>query len=116
MFYMEGGDIYITRGDTATFKVGASFVYPEGYDETEQEAVIMPKMSVKKALDDTDYALQTEAEMGSKDAYISLNADDTDIEPGSYYYDIQIEYETGGKHNVYTIGPYRFIVLNDVTR
>lgn len=28
MFYMEGGDIYITRGDTAVFRVEASFIFP----------------------------------------------------------------------------------------
>ena len=120
MFYMEGGDIYITRGDTAVFRVEASFIFPTGYDEEEKPVMITPTLSVKKNLSDTDYVMQIphkgEICTSAKSFPIVLRAEDTNVEPGSYYYDVQLVYESDGEKHVYTIGPYRFIVLNDVTR
>lgn len=46
-------------------------------------------------------------------AIINLGVEDTDLTPGDYYYDVQVNLNTGEIDTV--IGPYKFKVLGGVT-
>lgn len=46
-------------------------------------------------------------------AIINLSSEDTDLEPGDYYYDVQVNLKTGEIDTV--IGPHKFKVLGGVT-
>lgn len=104
MFKIKNNEIYHTRGDTGEFALHLKD--KEGTEITQYEATL----SVKKNLLADSYLFQCEL----KDSTCTISHDLTkDIPFGNYVYDIEIQ-TTNGK--VFTIGPYAYHLLADVTK
>lgn len=106
MFEIKNGKITVTRGDTGIINLnltheGAPYKFSEG------DKVIF---SVKKNLKDKNYVFRKES---TNDTIFIAHEDTEDMEPGNYFYDIEIRYN---HFQVATIGPNKFIVKYDVTR
>ena len=106
MFEIKSGKIIMTRGDTGIINLnltheGEPFKFSEG------DKVIF---SVKKNLKDKRCLFSKEA---ARDTIFIAHEDTENLEPGNYFYDIEIRYN---KVQVATIGPGKFIVKYDVTR
>jgi len=109
-------EIEIIRGDTPAFTINVTDNGGDAFDLTSYSM----RMTVKRNKADTD----TNAIIGPKIAtiaspttgigVITLSSTDTDVDPGEYLYDIQIN---NGSSNVYTIiGPKKFTVIDDITK
>lgn len=111
------------RGDTPEYNLyftekqadGTSMpISVEGYTVTH---------SLKKNETDTDCAMQviangTESDPENPQGHILIEPtpDDTDIEPGTYYYDFQVSWIANGKQKVKTIEKGKVKVLTDITQ
>ena len=109
MFKITNNYIYHTRGDTASFNVGVCLDgQPIPYN------TYTGTFSVKRALDDVGYVLQTSVVNGR----IDLTPEMTKNLPiGEYWYDIELHVtEDSGDEIVETIGPYHYRLMADITR
>ena len=105
MFYLEGNEINITRGDTALI----DFIL----DNHEFVAGDVVYFSVKRSPKDNNYIINKEiTNFDGNKAIISLDSNDTRISKGKYWYDIQCSLADGRIDTV--INKERFIVLEDV--
>lgn len=103
MFEIHGNNIYHIRGDTGTLMfepIWCGEEAPDAYTAT---------LSVKRNLDDEAYVLQKHSDNG---VFEFVPADTKDLDPGIYVYDIEVQ----AADQVSTIGPYKYVLLADVTR
>lgn len=104
MLKIIGTNFYHIRGDTDSFDV--DLTQEDGTDVGAYTAVF----SVKKNIEDAQYAFQAPVQNG----VVSLTHDMTaDLEAGDYVWDIEVRTQGGG---VQTVGPGLFRVIADVTR
>ena len=105
MFYLEGNEINITRGDTA--------IIDFTLDNHEFVAGDVVYFSVKRSPKDTSYIINKEiTNFDGNKAIISLDSNDTSISKGKYWYDIQCNLVDGRVDTV--VNKERFIILEDV--
>ena len=105
MFYLEGNEINITRGDTAII----DFIL----DNHEFVTGDVVYFSVKRSPKDTSYIINKEiTNFDGNKAIISLDSNDTRISKGKYWYDIQCNLADGRVDTV--VNKERFIILEDV--
>ena len=105
MFYLEGNEINITRGDTA--------IIDFTLDNHEFVAGDVVYFSVKRSPKDNNYIINKEiTNFNGNTATIELLSDDTRIPKGKYWYDIQCSLTDGRVDTV--VNKERFIVLEDV--
>lgn len=105
MFYLEGNEINITRGDTALIDFTL--------DNHEFVAGDVVYFSVKRSPKDNNYIINKEIrEFNGNKAIIKLLSEDTRIPKGKYWYDIQCNLADGRVDTV--VNKERFIVLEDV--
>ena len=105
MFYLEGNEINITRGDTALIDFTL-----DNHEFVDGDAVYF---SVKRSTKDTSYIINKEiTNFNGNTATIELLSDDTRIPKGKYWYDIQCSLADGRVDTV--VNKERFIVLEDV--
>ncbi len=104
MFELHKNNIYLTRGDTGIVDFAPCFC-----DSGEPGDSYRAILSVKKNINDKDYVLQKET---TDNLFIFEHADTKDIAPGKYIYDIEVHAED----QVDTMGPFKFVILADVTR
>lgn len=102
----ENGILTHTRGDTAQFELQ---VQENGVDVPSWTA----KFSVKHYPDDTDYVYQVSFDQSTP--CVILNSYTQNIPFGTYWYDVQIIYESNGMTQYRTIGAYPYILRPDVT-
>lgn len=102
MFEVHGNNIYHIRGDTGTltFEPVWNDEVPNTYTAT---------LSVKRSIGDTEYVLQKISDNG---IFEFLHDDTKDLEAGTYVYDIEVRVD----EQVATIGPYKYMLIADVTR
>ena len=105
MFYLEGNEINITRGDTALIEFTL-----DNHEFVDGDAVYF---SVKRSTKDTSYIINKEiTNFNGNTATIELLSDDTRIPKGKYWYDIQCSLADGRVDTV--VNKERFIILEDV--
>ena len=105
MFYLEGNEINITRGDTALIDFTL-----DNHEFVDGDVVYF---SVKRSTKDTSYIINKEiTNFNGNTATIELLSDDTRIPKGKYWYDIQCSLADGRVDTV--VNKERFIVLEDV--
>ena len=105
MFYLEGNEINITRGDTA--------IIDFTLDNHEFVAGDVVYFSVKRSPKDNNYIINKEiTNFNGNTATIELLSDDTRIPKGKYWYDIQCSLADGRVDKV--VNKERFIILEDV--
>ena len=105
MFYLEGNEINITRGDTALIDFTL-----DNHEFVDGDVVYF---SVKRSTKDTSYIINKEiTNFNGNTAIIELLSDDTRIPKGKYWYDIQCSLADGRVDTV--VNKERFIVLEDV--
>ena len=105
MFYLEGNEINITRGDTALIDFTL--------DNHEFVAGDVVYFSVKRSPKDNNYIINKEiTNFDGNKAIISLDSNDTRISKGKYWYDIQCNLVDGRVDTV--VNKERFIILEDV--
>ena len=105
MFYLEGNEINITRGDTA--------IIDFTLDNHEFVAGDVVYFSVKRSPKDNNYIINKEiTNFDGNKAIISLDSNDTRISKGKYWYDIQCNLVDGRVDTV--VNKERFIILEDV--
>ena len=105
MFYLEGNEINITRGDTALIDFTL-----DNHEFVDGDVVYF---SVKRSPKDNNYIINKEiTNFDGNKAIISLDSNDTRISKGKYWYDIQCNLADGRVDTV--INKERFIVLEDV--
>lgn len=103
----RGKNIYHMRGDTGIIDIdlvswGCDFPFRDG------DSAIL---SIKKKLTDADYVLQKHAD--SNGLFVFYPEDTQYLEPGNYWYDIQVTFREG---QVLTVrGPAQYRLLADVT-
>lgn len=85
MLRFEDNDIYLTRGDTAYIGLNLTDNSGDSYEIKDGDTVTL---SVKKNIEDENYALQITVPLG-EDIYIRPE-DTKELEYGRYFYDIQI--------------------------
>lgn len=107
MFELKNEKIIMTRGDTGI--INLKLTGPDGkpYEMSEAEYIIF---SVKKNLKDDKTILRKKS---SRASIIFEHEDTNNIEPGNYFYDIELNL---AMNQVHTIGPNKFIVKYDVSR
>lgn len=107
-------DLQIIRGDTQTIEFSLEennipidltgstvfFTVKSNLDDTDEQALISKEITVHTA------PLLGETE-------IELTSEDTDIDPGKYYYDIQVKY---ANDTIASIKYRQLEILADVTR
>lgn len=104
-------DIFLIRGDSTSIDITFS-----GVDLTGSTVFFTAKPALTDDAGDTTAVItvevvsHTDATAGKTS--IPLTATDTDVEPGTYYYDIQIKNGT----NITSIPARKLIVYADVTR
>ena len=104
MFYLEGNEINITRGDTA--------IIDFTLDNHEFVAGDVVYFSVKRSPKDNNYIINKEiTNFDGNKAIISLDSNDTRISKGKYWYDIQCNLVDGRVDTV--VNKERFIILED---
>ena len=103
MLKIEEGKIYLTRGDTAYLNVAIDGREPQAGD-----TVIL---SVKKNIDDADYAFQKNVSFG--EIFVIMPEDTKDLEYGKYYYDVQVNTAIGEVFTV--IEKTAFYIREEVT-
>ena len=105
MFYLEGNEINITRGDTALIDFTL-----DNHEFVDGDVVYF---SVKRSTKDTSYIINKEiTNFNGNTATIELLSDDTRIPKGKYWYDIQCNLVDGRVDTV--VNKERFIILEDV--
>lgn len=109
MLHIKGSEIQLTRGDTAYLNV----IVTKSSDS--QTYTMKPEdtltLTVKKTVNDSDFLLQKVVE-GTNTIHI-LPEDTSELEYGSYKYDVQLNTEEG---DVFTIiEPATFKILPEVT-
>ena len=105
MFYLEGNEINITRGDTALIDFTL-----DNHEFVDGDVVYF---SVKRSAKDTSYIINKEiTNFNGNTATIELLSDDTRIPKGKYWFDIQCSLADGRVDTV--VNKERFIVLEDV--
>lgn len=103
----ESKNMTIIRKDTASFTLSLN-----NYKLQDGDKVIF---TLASSLESPKPLLQKKIEKFNNDgaAEIFLSTDDTNIETGKYFYDIQVELLNGQVDTV--IGPARFVVEGGVT-
>ena len=105
MFYLEGNEINITRGDTALI----DFIL-DNHEFVDGDVVYF---SVKRSPKDNNYIINKEiTNFDGNKTIISLDSNDTRISKGRYWYDIQCNLADGRVDTI--INKERFIILEDV--
>ena len=105
MFYLEGNEINITRGDTALIDFTL-----DNHEFVDGDVVYF---SVKRSPKDNNYIINKEiTNFDGNKAIISLDSNDTRISKGRYWYDIQCNLVDGRVDTV--VNKERFIILEDV--
>lgn len=105
MFIIEGNKMKIIKGDTALF----NFALDE-YKLKEGDKVFF---TVRKGYKDNIEIQKIVTNFNDGIATFLLEVEDTDLEPGSYLYDIQVTLLDGRVDTV--APPSRFIVLGGIT-
>lgn len=101
----EDGMIKLTRGDTAYLDIMVTDDDGKEFPLSNQTEICMTVR--EDALSPILFQLPAE------NSRIKINPEDTkDMEFGTYRYDVQVMLENG---DVYTYGPYKFKVLQEVT-
>lgn len=101
MLKIINNEIYHRRGDTGQIGFAPTL---NGSEVPSYTAIF----SVKKTIDDTTYLYQKTF----SDGLISITHEDTNLrEYGDYWYDIEVRIDEG----YYTVGPYRYHLVPDVT-
>lgn len=100
MLTIEDSTIYLTRGDTAYITVNLE--YNDGSYEMQTGDTLT--LSVKKAVEDTDYALQIITDTNTINI---LPADTKELEYGKYVYDIQLQTAAGEIFTVIEKSPFK---------
>lgn len=103
MLRIEEGKIYLTRGDTAYLTVTV-----DGREPQAEDRIIL---SVKKNIDDVDYAFQKTVSFG--EIFVIMPEDTKDLEYGKYFYDVQLVTNIGEIFTV--IEKTAFYVREEVT-
>lgn len=103
MFELKGTKIRHTRGDTGVLRFSPRV---DGDDLIEYTAVL----SIKQSPNAKQYVVQKEC---VNNKFIFDHEDTNELKPGGYVWDIEVR-TPGGQY--YTVGPYQYIVLADVTR
>ncbi len=109
MLRIEDGFIYLTRGDTAYINVDIVLEDGSKYQMTAGDMLVL---SLKKLINDTEYALQKVLYGESK---FTISPDDTKLlDYGKYLFDVQL---TTSKGEVFTvIAKSNFYITEEVTR
>jgi len=106
MFVIDGTTIKIIQGDTAEFELVL-----DNYTFVEGDIVYM---TVKKKMKDEAVVFQkTVTDFSENRAIIRLEYEDTNLEQGRYYYDIQCSLADGRIDTVIT--PSVFFVMEGIT-
>lgn len=105
MFYVNGNDIYITRGDTATFTLNLT-QDGQPYDYSDDTVVL----TVRRNVHDSEILIQKTITYGNN---VAIDPADTQNLLGVYWYDIQLTTAGGVVDTV--IPPSKFVVRADVT-
>lgn len=105
MFYIDGNEINVTKGDTAIFQLKL-----DNYTFVNGDVV---HFNVKRSPKDEEYSISKEVrEFEGNIVKIILTSKDTRIDKGKYWYDIQCNLLDGRVDTV--INKERFIVLEDI--
>lgn len=106
MFMIEGTTMKVIQGDTGEFELTL-----DNYEFQEGDKVYM---TVKRKPKDTEIVFQkTITEFSINVAKIKLEYEDTNLEQGKYYYDIQCSLADGRIDTV--IPPSVFFVMEGIT-
>lgn len=107
MIKIEDNVITIIKGDTAIINVSI-----EDYILTTPDIVLF---TVKESIEDNVYVLQKIIRYYDSTgvARIELTSDDTDLDPGTYIYDIEVRFDDGRVDTI--IQPTKFKVKGGVT-
>ncbi len=106
MLKVEYGDIFLTRGDSASFSVRV--MQPDGAAytlETGDEILF----TVKASTEDTQHVIQKSGPL------FSIDPEDTSgLDYGEYQYDVQLTRARGNRVST-VLGPHRFCVMEEVS-
>lgn len=101
----DENEIYLTRGDSADFKIN---VYTVGGNEYQLKDTDVIKFTVKKSTTDTQSIIQKTGNV------IRIDPTDTkNLSYGEYVYDVQLNFDNGDVDTI--IEPTRFYVTEEVT-
>lgn len=113
MLYVNGNNIYLTRGDTAYLEVpiknkttGIMYEVADG-----DVLTLTVRVGVKKNSTDNNFLFQKK--IGGGDAFCINAADTANLAYGEYHYDVELETESGDTYTV--IADSRIILTNEVT-
>lgn len=96
MVKVQGTNIYMTRGDTATINLSIKDNRKEEYELVEGDVVVF---SVKREIEDKNYVLQK----AFIDKQIVIEHEDTkNLDFGKYVYDIQVTFSDGKVSTIIT--------------
>lgn len=104
MFFLEGNEINVTKGDTAVINFGV-----DNYNFVDGDVV---HFAVKKYTTDNYYVINKTAELNGNIATIYLSTIDTKIDKGIYWYDIQCSLADGRVDTV--VNKERFVILEEI--
>lgn len=111
------------RGDTPEYNLYFTQKQTDGSSQPISVEGYTAIHSLKKNEADTDYAMQvvangTESDPENPQGHILIEPtpEDTDIDPGTYYSDIQVSWTANGNKKVKTIEKTKVKVLADITR
>lgn len=90
MLKIEEGKIYLTRGDTAYLEVAITLKDGSLYEMGPADTL---KFSVKKNVDDEEYAFQKVSE--GSNLFTILPLDTSKLDTGKYWYDVELDTSIG---------------------
>lgn len=106
MLKVEYGDIFLTRGDSASFSVCVT--QPDGAEYRLEPGDAMV-FTVKRSTDDARHVIQKDGPL------FSIDPEDTNgLDYGEYQYDVQLTRARGNRVST-VLGPHRFCVMEEVS-
>lgn len=114
---MDNGDvIYAVRRDDETYSYTLTTIDGDLVDLTDGKAWFTVKATNEETEEDTAALIQKEIDSFTNPTlgviYIDLTNEDTDLDPGIYWYDLQFR----DSRDKYTTKIGKFIVVQDITQ